>query len=437
MKLIRKTMLFAISIFVLLTFATQAQPGIDNYNIEVIVNDTANRLDIKCEMTVSGYKPGEYVEFELTDEAVIGEVSSYTANDTLNLEYSDAVKVLIPEIAPDIEDIKIDFEYTLPLTGFYDGILYFDRGHRWYPLIPDQLADVTLTVVSERDKYIYINPAGRATARIGQSIVRATWYSPHPVFKIPLVIAETGKFFTLDPIDQDCTVDFYLTDSLDPEKAAFTEEACRAFNFFSERIDDLPHNGLVYTECMEGQGINIGTGMIALSDTAVMQINEGIYNPLYLTIAAQWFGAGVFGEFKGPGFWFITLSIPHHLRLLYIEEQFGAEEFREGLDAGIADYRSVENTENDMPLIEIENLNSAEIGKIIYGKGPHLLDLLRNKIGRDNYWGFIRELYQEFAGNVMTIDDFIGVLAKYDSNTAEKFKQLLSMKGLPQMNDLK
>ena len=55
-----------------------------------------------------------------------------------------------------------------------------------------------------------------------------------------------------------------------------------------------------------------------VGSTYIDQFKKGHYENLHLSIAAQWIAAGVFFKLFGKGFWFLQLSLPHYLRLMYL-----------------------------------------------------------------------------------------------------------------------
>ena len=71
-------------------------------------------------------------------------------------------------------------------------------------------------------------------------------------------------------------------------------------------------------EIPDVRGAMIESGMVLLGADLIAAFGQGYYEGLQLNIAAQWFGAGVFGKFLDKGFWLFTLSLPHHLRLMYV-----------------------------------------------------------------------------------------------------------------------
>ena len=77
-------------------------------------------------------------------------------------------------------------------------------------------------------------------------------------------------------------------------------------------------------------------------------------------------------------------------------------------------------------------INTREKGLVVYGKGPFVLDLLKKEMGDIKWKNFIRELYLNYLGKILTYDIFKNNLKKYDKsgNLILKFDKMMTEKGI-------
>jgi len=211
-------------------------------------------------------------------------------------------------------------------------------------------------------------------------------------------------------------------------------QADSVLSYFSKTIGAYSRDRLIYFEVDDFGGINIGSGLLTIGTKAIEMINKGFNDFLILTIAQQWFTSGVFADFSEPGFFFFTISLPHYLRLMYVRYDEGEEAFNDALLKPLDKYKEFAGSESDIPIIDVDMLNSREKGLILYAKGSYILSLIENELGKENWELLLRDLYTTFVGKIMSMDDFLNYLNKYDTSgkTLTLFKKLIIEKGLPQ-----
>jgi len=73
-----------------------------------------------------------------------------------NFAGKDTLRLVIPSELESSQQLKIDFEYTLPIVKLEDDVMILDRGHRWYPLIIDEIARFKL-IAKVPDEYAIRN----------------------------------------------------------------------------------------------------------------------------------------------------------------------------------------------------------------------------------------------------------------------------------------
>jgi hypothetical protein len=253
------------------------------------------------------------------------------------------------------------------------------------------------------------------------------WESLLPVFKLTLIIYNPKIFKKTD----NDIVDFYhlSIDSINALK--ILDKTRKVVNYFKSTLGAYPYKKLTIIEIPDFSGINTCSGLLMTGTYSLEMIEKG-YDLINLTIAQQWFGAGVFGRFGEKGFFFIALSLPHYLRLMFIREDQGEEVFNKSLMDPLIKYKEFAGKENDIPIIDVDLPNTKEKGLILYAKGPFVLSKIEKDLGRKKWLSFLGDLYQTFRGKILTYDEFKKYLAKYDENghTLTLLNHLMTGKGI-------
>jgi hypothetical protein len=83
--------------------------------------------------------------------------------------------------------------------------------------------------------------------------------------------------------------------------------------------------------------------------------------------------------------------------------------------------------------MDVDFPDSKEKARTIYGKGPYVIDKLRRQIGDENWEKFIKGIYKDFKGRILTYDEFVNYLSRYDKDGAAvaKLNKMVSEKGMP------
>ena len=117
---------------------------------------------------------------------------------------------------------------------------------------------------------------------------------------------------------------------------------------------------------------------------------------------------------------------------MYVKESNNADAFIKQLEKPYHAYKEIAGTDNDVPIIDIDRIDTREKALVIYGKGPFVLDLLKREMDEMNWNNFLRELYQNNMGKILTYDNFKTNLAKYDKdgNLILKIDKMMINKGI-------
>jgi hypothetical protein len=350
---------------------------------------------------------------------------SFTGTDTLELDF--------PKKMNKEKSFTLEFIYAYPIDLQDSSILMLDRGHRWYPLLADCVASIQLsTSVPEGFEVLSTGDLIRQTLEGGNSTF--TWESSIPVFKIPLMIFRTSLYRKESSQAEGREVILYTSanyDTLSTDK--ILPEADSIFSFCTKNIGEYPYKQLTFFEVQDFSGINIGSGLLSVGSPNIDLWSKGFFEGLDLSVAEQWIGAGVFAKYGEPGFWFLSLSLPHYIRLMYVKHN-SEEEYEKSMMGTLEKYKEFSGTVNDIPLLDVDFPNTREKGLILYGKGPYIFSLLNKQMGDEKWHSFLQELYKEYRGKILTYENFRNDLAKYDDGGTliPMLDRLVKEKGLPE-----
>ncbi|MFQ6002222.1 MAG: hypothetical protein ACE5KJ_00570 [Candidatus Zixiibacteriota bacterium] len=431
-------------IFALISILGQ-NAGCQASSIDIISYDIKANLDLPNALLhvtarLEFQKADSLNEFEmlLTSDAKIRSIKSKVNHAWVDVPYEftgkDTLRLAVPSELISTGKPIIDFEYTLPIGEFKskDDAIILYRGNRWYPLIVDQIARFKL-IAEVPPQYVVFSAGDLVEKKKLSDYSQFIWESKIPVFKLPLIIAKSELYAeTVKNIDHK---KIYLYSSTVDEKTKeeIISEAGRTLKFYNKLIGEYPHDRLTLIEIPELQGTNIGSALLIVGSDFIDAFKKGHYENLHLSIGTQWIAAGVFFKLFDKGFWFLQLSLPHYLRLMYLEQTKGEDAFFKGLQQGLDAYKEIAGTDKDVPIIDVDFPNTREKGTVIYGKGPYVIDKVHREIGDENWEKLIKDIYKGFKGRIFTYDEFIKYLSKYDQDgtCVLKLEKMVSQTGIP------
>jgi hypothetical protein len=416
-------------------FCPASEPEVLSYDISATLESSLNSVDVSALLDLRKPDTTNGLALLLSPDAGMPSIKAKLGDTWFDVKSErtsgDSLHLLFPSDLAMTDSLTLRFDYRLPVDQFQD-VMVLDRGNRWYPLIMDQIARVRLTAevpggyrVFSAGDLVRSDTSGRGS--------RYIWETKIPVFKIPLVIARRSMYQETVRQVNAKTIRLYSFTADSGSREEIVSEISDAFDFFSQLMGDYPHAGFTLVEIPGLEGTDIASGLVLTGSKDLELARKGHDDALLLSTAAQWMAAGVFFEFLGQGFWFLQLSLPHHLRLMYIEHARGKDAFAEQLQRGLEAYKQAAETGNDVPILNVDFLNTKEKATAIYGKGPFVLERLRIAMGETDWEKFLRDIYRDYKGRILTYDRFLEYLSKYDRDGTHirMLKKMLSETGVP------
>jgi hypothetical protein len=418
-------------------FAQTPPVEITSYDIKASLNLMGKELQVAAELTLNKIDTVTEFDLILSSNVRMGAIKTQMSTGSVDLSYQftgkDTLKVTLPPPLASSTNLTVDFFYTLPLGESTGSLVVLDRGNRWYPLIMDQIVPFKLTTTVPQGYTVF-----SAGDLVGEKDVKRqsqfVWQSKIPVFKLPLIMVES-KFYHKSAMDvggKDIILYTAIEDQETQKK--ILSEAGDAFKYFSGQIGTYPHADLTLIEIPDMDGADIASGLLMLGTPSLQRFKQGKDDELLFSIACQWMASGVFFPFQGKGFWFLQISLPHYLRLGYLKKSRGMTAFDNGLKEGLEAYKKNAGTENEVSILDVDYLNTKEKATVIYGKGPYVIDLVEKQLGDESWDKFLKDIYKNFLGKILTYDEFVSYLSKYDQSgkAVALLNKLVTEKGVPE-----
>ena len=330
-----------------------------------------------------------------------------------------------------VKDLFVTFNYDYPIEE--DTVILLDRGYRWYPLIAENVESFKMEIEVPQN-YIGLT-AGDFTGE-KQNTDSKTYYfeSKRNVFKIPLIIAPED-YYNIKEYDCSGTkIFFYFIAGGDkPPADSINIDICSLINYFNKTIGRYQYKRFSLVETSAFPGSNLGSSIITAGTDNIKYYSSGYKEWLNMDVASQWVCAGIFPRLFCRGFWFMSISFPHYLRLMYARDTYGEDAFKNAINKLKDEYKKIVGTENEKPILGVDYPNTKEKGLTLYAKGVIVLNILENEMGSKNWIKFLRYFYEEFKGKTITLDTLTDTLNKFDSTgkCSEHLIKMLNEKGMP------
>ena len=438
--MIKKIILTIVFAFLLLGAMTQTAGAVSvdirHYDIYVVHDKPDSVFRINCLMDV--YKNtdvdtiGMYItQFANLDSVILSSsAGSFPAQSHLEWRI---FKIIVPPKLRDDTLITVKFFYELPAPDITDKFI-LEQNKVWYPQINNDLATFNVTVVVYPE-YITISNGDLESITDANGRKEYVWKSDTPANRFLLLIAQDNLYQTdIYKCPKSGTEIYLYAETVDKQsQEKIAKEAGSAMDYYSENIGPYLYNRLSIIETPNRPGAEVGPGMILIGPDVIGRFLDGNYEELGSMTAVEWIGNGLYLKLRGPGAFFLNLSLPQHLKLLYLTHDEGKQALQDSLQALLNIYKEVEGNLDEPALLDIDLPRTEVKSKVLVGKGPYVCDLLRQTIGNDKYYALLKKVYSDYKGRLFTFDDFEKELLKIDPDSTgyKRLQGLMTKTGMP------
>jgi aminopeptidase N len=309
-----------------------------------------------------------------------------------------------------------------------------DRARHWLPVVdhPYDKATAEMIVTAPAHYQVVSNgllaeetdlPGGRRRTHWRQSVPIAPWLYVLGVARFAVQHVDTfqGKAIQTWVYAQDREAGFH--DFAVPTRAALEYYSDKVGPFAYEKLANVQSNSV-------SGGMEAASAIFYSESSVVGDRNERWRNVVIHEIAHQWFGNAV-TESDWDDVW-LSEGFATYFTLLFIEHQYGRDEFLRGL-ASSRDRILAFDREN--PDYRIVHDNLADMARVttgqIYQKGAWVLHMLRGMVGDEAFWTGIRAYYRAHMNGHATTADFRAAMEQASGrNLRLFFDQWLTRGGL-------
>ena len=186
----------------------------------------------------------------------------------------------------------------------------------------------------------------------------------------------------------------------------FAEPTKKVLEFYSDYVGPFSYERLANIQSNSvGGGMEAASAILYGANSVTGDRSIRWRNVVIHEIAHQWFGNAV-TEYDWDDIW-LSEGFATYFTLLFIEHQYGRDEFVTGLKSSQV---RVNSFHEENPGYTIVHDNLQDMSKVTssqtYQKGSWILHMLRGKVGTDVFWAGIQSYYKKYQDLNATTADF-------------------------------
>lgn len=376
--------------------------GVQNLRLDLV--NVSSELDNKGMVVSSVSENGNDLKFTHVNDELLISLSKPSKNN-------QRTKYIIRYKGVPVSGLKIGNNKHGDRTFFSDN--WPNRGRHWLATI-DHPYDKAMCefIVTAPDHYQVVSNGlkveetnltnNKRLTHWKQSVPIATWLYVLGAadFAVQYVDKFDGKSIQTWVFKQDRDAGFY----------DFAEPTKQVLEFYSDYVGPFSYEKLANIQSNSVSGGMEAASAILYSDSSVKgDRNTRWRNVVIHEIAHQWFGNAV-TEYDWDDIW-LSEGFATYFTLLFIEHQYGRDEFVHGLRSS---QDRVDSFYEKNPKYTIVHDNLKDMKDVttsqIYQKGSWILHMLRGVVGTDAFWEGIQIYYKKYKDLNVSTDDFKKVM---------------------------
>ncbi len=306
--------------------------------------------------------------------------------------------------------------------------VYLSSSSHWYPDRPDSLATFRVSVRIP-DPFRIVTQGELLSEDLKGSFWESRWSYKLPAESLTLV---AGKYSVRTRNVDGIRVSTYFFPEDDRLSEVFLSAAEEYLRIYSDLLGPYPYKKFDIVQNFFSSGYGIPTFTL-LSPDAIRQGKEFLRpGALDHEIVHSWWGHSVLFK-PGAGNWVEALT-SYCTNYFYKEMKMGEEAARKHRQEILQKYAIQVSPSNDYPLQQFggkEDEVSAQIG---YGKGSMVFHMLRRIVGKERFFGTLKDFAKQYEGKQASWKDIQKVFEKASGrNLNPFFSQWLDRPGGPQL----
>ncbi len=164
-------------------------------------------------------------------------------------------------------ELQIKFNYSFEIEEMNDTLLLLDRGHRWYPLITNQI--FTYKMKCEVPESYSVLSSGNLIEKMDTGNSVFIYECDKPVFKMPLIVFRKESYQHIELLSDENKLDFYSQEIDSTTINRILNQADSILSYFSKTIGPYSRERLIYFEVSDFGGINVGSGLLTIGTQSI------------------------------------------------------------------------------------------------------------------------------------------------------------------------
>ena len=440
-------LLFTIQVFSQDIYPINESIDVQNYVFALTLNDDDNKIKGKADITVEFKENAETLSLDLIGK--YGQfgmtiVNVYQNNEPLSYTHKNNTILIEPSSKhPGIQSFTITYEgvpqrgLVIDTTKFGQRSFFGDNwpnlARHWLPCIdhPSDKASVEFRITAP-DHYDVVATGHKIEeSHLGNGYKLTSYKETTPVAMKVATIGVTRFASRLLGTVQDIPVTAWVYPENRMEGFSDYAVAESVLNYYIENIGPYPYAKLANMQAKTQWGGLENAGAIAYNENSVTGNNqaEGL---IAHEIAHQWFGNSA-TEKSWNHVW-LSEGFATYFTILYQENKYGPEKRKEEL---LKDRSQIIRyyLRNPSPIVDYTIKDPRQVlSTNTYQKGGWVLNMLRHRIGDNQFWKGIRLYYKKYRDSNALTDDFRKIMEEVSGeNLADFFQQWIFTKGYPEL----
>ena len=403
------------------------ETGVDKIRLDLV--NTSKKIGNKG-MTVNEIKSaGNHMNF-------VHEKDELWIDMDKILEKNDRIRLIILYEGIPFEGLQIGKNKYGDRTFFSDN--WPNRARHWLATVdhPYDKATCEFIVTAPNHYQVISNGLKIEETNLGRNQKKTHWKQSIPIaswlyvlgvaeFAIQYVDEFDGKSIQTWVFKQDRDAGFY----------DFAEPTKKALEFYSDNVGPYSYEKLanIQSNSVSG-GMEAASAILYSANSVKGDRNTRWRNVVIHEIAHQWFGNSV-TEYDWDDIW-LSEGFATYFTLLFIEHQYGYDEFMKGLKSSKDKVESFHKKNPNYTIIHdnLKNMNDVTSSQT-YQKGSWVLHMLRGILGDEFFWQGIKNYYSKFKDLNATTEQFRIIMEEVSGVDLSKFfKQWLYRPGSLKLN---
>ncbi|MBV9786852.1 MAG: hypothetical protein JOZ51_01670 [Chloroflexi bacterium] len=390
-----------------------------------------------------------YGEGEISVEDV--QVNGAAAQSSLEID-NTALKIALPEpLAPkQSAEISMRFTTIVPSTGGGYGIFNESDGvfalYNWHPELAvyekggwllnpvSAQGDPTNTDASNYEvSFTAPSDMKVVTSGVETGAQEQSGNTAHTIVAAlarNFVVVTSDQFESVSEQVGEVRVNSYYLPDSDVGGQAALDTAAKSIEIFSQQFGAYPYKEIDVAQ------VALGGGAAGMESTGLIMIGSEYYDPntaapfgnlggviegteganiLAFTTAHEvahqwWYGVVGSDAFKQP---WLDESLTNWSSAFYVDETLGAEAGLMARDLFISvPYRVILDSGDERLDQTVQDFNGEQYSGVVYGKGALMYDVLRQELGDEKFFEFLRRYYQEQQFDRADSDEWLQTLSQ-------------------------